>query len=325
MTASHFVFSIAVIPETADKWQLVPGTVVGLGEHKNRMLTPLIATDNVRRGELKRLICKRVDEIFDCLAPPPEKWENDSDALDRLGITPADLLDESEEGHYRKLADSIREDVDRNILESFDLGRHLTDGSVSKSPLTEHDPACAKATGFAPICECGAERVFVTDTEPEEEILSIPADTLALIKSDPELRQWWKPTFDIDEVRAGRLGWLLNVQLIHDEGAPRVSQHDLLTRIGARGPIPITFIINGEDVLVYAHPEEPISLPKGRALLESRNTGRPPDEWEVRDYAGQRYEDSSTVAEMGLVPTEELVAFSNKNRIFLTLRIGFGG
>lgn len=53
-----------------------------------------------------------------------------------------------------------------------------------------------------------------------------------------------------------------------------------------------------------------------RALAESDNTGRPPDEWEVRDASGVLLENNRTPKELGLL---------EGTRLFLSLRVGAGG
>lgn len=53
-----------------------------------------------------------------------------------------------------------------------------------------------------------------------------------------------------------------------------------------------------------------------RALAESDNKGRPPDEWEVRDASGVLLEKNRTPKDLGL---HEAV------RLFISLRVGAGG
>ena len=80
--------------------------------------------------------------------------------------------------------------------------------------------------------------------------------------------------------------------------------------------ITIIFIVNGEDVPVDASVHAPLLAARNKALADSHNTGRPPEEWEVRDERGV------------LLPPEQKVEtfnFPDRVRLFLTLRVGAGG
>lgn len=80
--------------------------------------------------------------------------------------------------------------------------------------------------------------------------------------------------------------------------------------------IGLIFIINGQDFLVEANVQAPLMEAVQRALAESGNTGRPPDEWEVRDVGGVLLEKHRTPKELGL---------QSGARLFLSLRVGAGG
>jgi hypothetical protein len=80
--------------------------------------------------------------------------------------------------------------------------------------------------------------------------------------------------------------------------------------------ITIIFIINGQDVAVDVNLEAPLSSAVHRALAQSGNTGRPPDEWEVRDTDGILLEQNRTIEDLGLI---------SGARVFLSLRVGAGG
>lgn len=80
--------------------------------------------------------------------------------------------------------------------------------------------------------------------------------------------------------------------------------------------IQLCFIINGEDVLVHVGREESLAVGREKALAKSHNTGRPAPEWEIRDERGV------------LLPGEpkaETFDFKDGQRLFLTLKVGFGG
>jgi hypothetical protein len=78
----------------------------------------------------------------------------------------------------------------------------------------------------------------------------------------------------------------------------------------------LVFIINGVEYPVNVNVEAPLAVAVERALVESRNTGRPPDEWEVRNPAGVLLEKGRTIEDLGL---------KNGTRLFLSLHVGAGG
>lgn len=80
--------------------------------------------------------------------------------------------------------------------------------------------------------------------------------------------------------------------------------------------VTLIFIINGEGFSVETNVNAPLTAPVERALSESGNTGRPLDEWEVRDSNGVLLEIRRTVKDLGL---------RNGARLFLSLRVGAGG
>jgi hypothetical protein len=84
----------------------------------------------------------------------------------------------------------------------------------------------------------------------------------------------------------------------------------------AAGTIAILFIVNGEDVIVHAELAEPLAAARNKALAETRNTGRPPDEWEVRDETGVLLDPSLPMTDFQFRPGV---------RLFLSLRVGAGG
>lgn len=78
----------------------------------------------------------------------------------------------------------------------------------------------------------------------------------------------------------------------------------------------IVFIINGVDFSIDANVNAPLMEAVQQALAESKNTGREPDEWEVRDASGVLLEKNRTPKDLGL---------SEGVRLFLSLRVGAGG
>ncbi len=80
--------------------------------------------------------------------------------------------------------------------------------------------------------------------------------------------------------------------------------------------VTLIFVINGEDVEIKVNVNEPLSAARDQALAKSHNTGRPPNEWEVRDSNGI------------VLPVEQKIKefhFENGTKLFLTLKVGAGG
>lgn len=79
----------------------------------------------------------------------------------------------------------------------------------------------------------------------------------------------------------------------------------------------LIFLINGEDVPVETDELEFLYKARNKALADSHNTGRPAEEWEIRNEKGE------------LLDPNTRVSFGNdlKNgsKLFLTLEVGFGG
>jgi hypothetical protein len=80
--------------------------------------------------------------------------------------------------------------------------------------------------------------------------------------------------------------------------------------------ITLIFIINGENFPVKTNVEAHLGGAVDRALSESKNTGRPPSEWEVRDASGVLLEIGRKIRDLGL---------KDGSRLFLSLRVGAGG
>ncbi len=78
----------------------------------------------------------------------------------------------------------------------------------------------------------------------------------------------------------------------------------------------LIFIINGQDYAVPTDFNAPLKVAVQRALQVSGNTGRPADEWEVRDIKGVLLDAQRTPRELRL---------HNRARVFLSLQVGAGG
>ena len=78
----------------------------------------------------------------------------------------------------------------------------------------------------------------------------------------------------------------------------------------------IVFIVNGVDVPVDVNLNAPIKTGRNKALELSNNTGRPPEEWEIHDDAGQPLDPNKKAGQLGL---------KDGDRLFLNLKVGAGG
>lgn len=77
------------------------------------------------------------------------------------------------------------------------------------------------------------------------------------------------------------------------------------------------FVVNGEVVSVDAPPQEPLHGARDRALVQSFNTGRPVDDWEMREESGILISDLSRPV--------NAYGFGPDTRLYLTLVVGAGG
>jgi hypothetical protein len=78
----------------------------------------------------------------------------------------------------------------------------------------------------------------------------------------------------------------------------------------------ILFIVNGEDVPIRIEKKAPLAEARNKALSVSKNTGRPLEDWEVREESGAWLEPSCPIEDFNFV---------SGVRLFLTLRVGAGG
>lgn len=78
----------------------------------------------------------------------------------------------------------------------------------------------------------------------------------------------------------------------------------------------LIFIINGQDFPTRADAQLPLRIAVERALTDTGNTGRPLDEWEVRNANGVLLDTNKSPQELGL---------HGGARLFLSLRVGAGG
>lgn len=91
-----------------------------------------------------------------------------------------------------------------------------------------------------------------------------------------------------------------------------------MNKNGSESPneVEVTFVINGEDVTVKANPHQPIEAARNKALAESENTGRSPNEWEIRTSGGVLIPPGTKVEDLGLAAGTKLM---------MSLAVGSGG
>jgi len=80
--------------------------------------------------------------------------------------------------------------------------------------------------------------------------------------------------------------------------------------------IEITVIVNGQPVEEKANVNAPLRTVVEHALQKSGNSGQPPENWELRDSAGQVLDLSRKAEDYGIVAGAKL---------FLNLKAGVGG
>jgi hypothetical protein len=80
--------------------------------------------------------------------------------------------------------------------------------------------------------------------------------------------------------------------------------------------INITIIVNGQTATVTGNIHAPLRTVISEALRETGNQGQPPENWELRDAAGQLLDLGKKIEEFGFDPTTKL---------FLSLKAGVGG
>lgn len=78
----------------------------------------------------------------------------------------------------------------------------------------------------------------------------------------------------------------------------------------------IAVIVNGTPTLVKANVHEPLKSLIPKALEQTGNVGQPPDNWELRDAAGQLLDENKKIADFHFRPDVKL---------FLNLKAGVGG
>jgi len=80
--------------------------------------------------------------------------------------------------------------------------------------------------------------------------------------------------------------------------------------------IALVVVVNGTPTTVEGNLNAPLKSIIGKALEQTGNSGRPPQDWELRDVAGQILDLNAKIGTFG---------FTSATRLFLNLRAGVGG
>jgi hypothetical protein len=125
------------------------------------------------------------------------------------------------------------------------------------------------------------------------------------------------------ELRAARDALRAEVERLRGDrkkpGLPRCADCGIPAPEGAH----VLIIVNGEDVAVPVAVGESLSHARERALQQTKNTGRPPEEWEIRSATGRLLDPWARLGPEHYRGRH--VWIDGDGRLFLTLRIGFGG
>lgn len=80
--------------------------------------------------------------------------------------------------------------------------------------------------------------------------------------------------------------------------------------------IAIVVVVNGEPTTVEANPNAPLHTIIPKALAATGNVGQPPENWELRDAAGDLLDTARKIESFG---------WPAGIRLFLSLKAGIGG
>lgn len=80
--------------------------------------------------------------------------------------------------------------------------------------------------------------------------------------------------------------------------------------------INIIFVVNGQEQPEEVNVNQPLAAARNKALADSNNSGRPPDEWAVYAEDGTALDPSAKI---------ETFNFTSGVRLTLTLKVGAGG
>lgn len=90
---------------------------------------------------------------------------------------------------------------------------------------------------------------------------------------------------------------------------------------GSRGDhgsnfVAITVVVNGQPVVIEAVEQQPLHVVRQKALAETKNLAQPPENWEMKNEAGDLLDPDKKVGEFG---------FGKEVTLFLSLKAGVAG
>lgn len=87
---------------------------------------------------------------------------------------------------------------------------------------------------------------------------------------------------------------------------------------GDHGPnfVEITMVVNGQPVVIKAVAQQPLHVVRQKALEETKNLAQPPENWEIKNEAGDVLDPDKKVGEFG---------FGKEVTLFLSLKAGVAG
>lgn len=97
-----------------------------------------------------------------------------------------------------------------------------------------------------------------------------------------------------------------------DKTSPEATAH----ATGSKNKVTLTIVVNGEPVSVEANLNAPLNTVITKALAESGNVGQPPENWELKDEAGNVLDASKKIGDLGL---------ASGVKLFLSLKAGAAG
>ena len=80
--------------------------------------------------------------------------------------------------------------------------------------------------------------------------------------------------------------------------------------------VSVTVVVSGKDTAVEIPEDSPLSAVIPKALEQTGNSGRPPQDWELKDAQGNILDLDKRVGDYN---------FSKETPIFLSLKAGVGG
>jgi hypothetical protein len=78
----------------------------------------------------------------------------------------------------------------------------------------------------------------------------------------------------------------------------------------------ITMVVNGQPVVIKAVEQQPLHVVRQKALEETKNLAQPPENWEIKNEAGDVLDPDKKVGDFG---------FGKEVTLFLSLKAGVAG